>query len=248
MEVTCPQCHSRFNLPDGVAKPGARLRCSVCKEVFRLPAPEPPDDYDDALSAVASGPAPKAKGGGKLRKLLLVVLCLLVLGGMGGGGWWAYKHFFSTREAPPLTEAELAKKVELLTMRNVRQYFVNNEQVGKIFVVEGKVVNEFPEPRELIQVEATLFRADNYPLVSKKQLGGTLLSLFQLEVLGENELESFMNNKIEILTNNTNIPKGGEVPFMVLFYNPPPDVAEFAVKIVDVKEVPDAVREAQGKK
>ena len=33
---------------------------------------------------------------------------------------------------------------------------------------------------------------------------------------------------------------GGEVPFMVLFYAPPEDVAEFGVKIVDVKDVPEA--------
>jgi hypothetical protein len=49
-------------------------------------------------------------------------------------------------------------------------------------------------------------------------------------------LEAFINNKLEVLTNNTNIPPGGEVPFMVLFYNPPPTVAEFGVKIVDVRD------------
>jgi hypothetical protein len=55
-------------------------------------------------------------------------------------------------------------------------------------------------------------------------------------VLGEKELDAFINNKLEVLANNTNIPPGGEVPFMVLFYNPPPTVTEFGVKIVDVRE------------
>ena len=53
-------------------------------------------------------------------------------------------------------------------------------------------------------------------------------------------MESFLNNKVEILANNTNVRHGGEVPFMVLFYAPPEDVAEFGVKIVDVKDVPEA--------
>ena len=40
MEVKCPHCTSRFNLPDNLAKPGVKLRCSVCKTVFPF-APEP---------------------------------------------------------------------------------------------------------------------------------------------------------------------------------------------------------------
>ena len=55
-----------------------------------------------------------------------------------------------------------------------------------------------------------------------------------LLTMGQNR--SFLNNKVELLANNTNIPPGGEVPFMILFYDPPENVAEFGVKIVDVKD------------
>jgi hypothetical protein len=98
------------------------------------------------------------------------------------------------------------------------------------------VVNGFPRPKELIEVEAALYGKDKNPLVAKRQFAGTSLSLFQLQVLGEKELEAFINNKLEVLTNNTNIPPGAEVPFMVLFYNPPPTVTEFGVRIVDVRD------------
>ena len=37
MNVTCPQCGTVYRLPDEKAKPGARLRCSVCRHVFALP-------------------------------------------------------------------------------------------------------------------------------------------------------------------------------------------------------------------
>lgn len=234
MEVKCPKCGSRFNLPDEVAKPGVRLRCSVCKEVFRLqpPAAEAASqdfhDFDERLHLDA-----KPRSTWK-RKVTALLVALLIIGG-SAGGWWYYN---STHKAKPVADAvSLEKKVEMLTMRNVRQYYVNNEKVGQIFVIEGKVVNEFPVPKELIQVEAAIYGPDKKPLATKTQMAGTVLSLFQLQVLGEKELESFLNNKIEILTNNTNIPKGGEVPFMVLFYAPPPNVSEFGVKIVDVKDV-----------
>lgn len=249
MEVNCPKCSSRFNLPDTVAKPGAKLRCSVCKEVFKLgesaPAKSPrgngsqgigidePSNFDiDFGEELSMG---DAKSSGRGRKIAFVVLLLCLLGG-AGGAWWYFKMFLPSKQVA-VPEISLEKKVEMLTMRNVRQYYVNNEKIGQLFVIEGKVVNEFPEPKELIEVEATLYGMDKKALVSKKNLAGTSLSLFQLQVLGEKELESFLGNKIEILSNNTNIPTGGEVPFMVLFYAPPQGIAEFGVRIIDVKDV-----------
>jgi hypothetical protein len=181
-------------------------------------------------------PVKRRRSGGKWALvLLLALLCA------GAGGYWRYYLRGAAAPQPP-TEQEIAKKVELLTMRNVRQYYVDNEKVGKVFVIEGKVVNEFPQPKELIAVEAAIYDKDKKPLSVKRQLGGAQLSLFQLQVLSEKEMEAFLNNKVEILTNNSNVPHGGEVPFMVLFYAPPADVAEFGVRIVDVQDAPAPAR------
>ena len=213
MEIKCPNCGSRFNLPDQLAKPGVKLRCSVCKTVFT---------YEPEM------PIKK-----KLPLVKLALIFVLVLACAGGG--WYYYSLKSAAKQP--NEQEIAKQVELLTMRNVRQYYVDNEKVGKVFVIEGRVVNEFPQPKELITIEAAIYDKDKKALAVKKQLGGVQLSLFQLQVLSEKEMESFLNNKVEILTNNTNVPRGGEVPFMVLFYAPPEGVAEFGVRIVDARDV-----------
>ncbi|MBB5142726.1 putative Zn finger-like uncharacterized protein [Desulfovibrio intestinalis] len=237
MEVRCPNCSSRFNLPEQFAKPGVKLRCTVCKTVFA---------YDPAEQLATQGPLPDmpVKGRSRLGKILAVLLLVLAC---AGGGYWYFKYFATTTDTPP-SEQELAKKVELLTMRNVRQYYVDNEKVGKVFVIEGKVVNEFPDPKELISVEAAIYDKDKKALATKKQMGGVQLSLFQLQVLSEKEMESFLNNKVEILTNNTNVPRGGEVPFMVLFYGPPEGIAEFGVRIVDVKDVPAQGHKDEAKK
>lgn len=237
MEVKCPQCSSRFNLPDAAVRPGAKLRCAVCKTVFSLPAPggaaAPTTASQAPRKEVHRDSLPELDHKRGRHKLWLVLVLILLLAGTGAGG---YFYFFHNRETPP-SEADIAKKVELLTMRNVRQYNVLNEKVGKIFVIEGRVVNEFPEPKELIALEGAIYDKDKKTIAVKKQLAGTQLSLFQLQVLSEKEMESFLNNKVEILTNNTNVLPGAEVPFMLLFYDPPDDVAEFGVKIVDAKNV-----------
>ncbi|MBD5552884.1 MAG: DUF3426 domain-containing protein [Desulfovibrio sp.] len=229
MEVTCPDCSSKFNLPDKLAKPGAKLRCAVCKNVFQLPGGPEPAPKPQPTESLPSMAAPRR---GKFKAWLIMALLAAVV---AGGATW----YLMLEDAPQEErEQETAKKVEMLTMRNVRQYNVLNEKAGKVFVIEGRVVNEFPEPKELIELEGALYDKDKKPLAMKRQLAGTQLSLFQLQVLGEKEMESFLNNKVEILANNTNIPPGGEVPFMILFYGPPDNVAEFGVKIVDVKNAP----------
>jgi predicted Zn finger-like uncharacterized protein len=225
MEIQCPKCSSRFNLPDGVARDGAKLRCSVCKTVFPYAAP--------GEKAVSQVPPPvsaaKPKTGHK-KLMVFLALALIVVGAAAGA------YLLTGRQEPARQPEDVAQKVARLTMRNVRQYYVDNEKVGRIMVIEGKVVNEFPGPKALIAVEAAIYDKSKKTLSVKKQIAGTQLSLFQLQVLSEKEMESFLNNKIEILSNNMNVPHGGEVPFMALFYAPPPSVAEFGVRIVDVQD------------
>lgn len=239
MIVTCPSCSTKFNLPDTQAAPGAKLRCSVCKHVFLLsegtqpktismePAPQPVDM-----------PEPRKKSGSMTGILVtLILLCLVA-----GGTWWAwtYTPLFDSVKAmitPPKKEdpVELVKNIAL---RGVRQYNISNEKLGNISVVEGKTVNGFNQPRELIRIEAALYDASGNALVSKQQLAGTSLSLFQLQVLGEQELEEALANKIDIMAYNTNVTPGGEVPFMVVFYNPPDNATEFGVKVIDARIPP----------
>lgn len=238
MEVKCPQCASRFNLPDDLIRNGARLRCSICKNIFAMPErgakDAAPEQGSNSLAGLRSLGTDSTVHSGRRGKLM-TALAVLLLCALGIGAYW----YYGLRDLPPAESASaesLAKKVELLTMRNVRQYIVENEKVGKVFVIEGRVVNEFPQPKALIAVQAAIYDRDRKVLSEKKQWAGTQLSLFQLQVLSQKELESFLGNKVEILTNNTNVKQGGEVPFMVLFYDPPASVAEFGVKIVDVQD------------
>ena len=245
MEIQCPHCSSRFNLPDKLVKPGAKLRCSVCKNVFALetPAKEAPakaaagkTEAAAAKKAPAKAAAPvrKEKKGSSIFVWLGLLLFLIVL---GGSGYWYYIQFPTGNKKPQLSDEELAQRVSMLTMRNVRQYYVNNEKIGKVCVIVGDVRNEFPQPKALIRVEAAVYDKDKKPLAVKQQLAGSQLSLFQLQVLGEKELESFLQSSTDIYIRNSNVPPGGEVPFMVLFYVPSEKVAEFGVRIAGAEDV-----------
>lgn len=135
--------------------------------------------------------------------------------------------------APGESPAERVRKIEL---QNVKQYYVANEKVGNLFVVEGKAVNRFEEPKERIKVEVVLYDAGGNVLTSQSLMCGNQLSQFQLQVQTRNEMEEALSSEVGILSNNVFIRPGGSVPFMAVFFESTEGVAEFLVKVVDVAD------------
>lgn len=272
MTVTCPNCHTTYNLADDKARPGAKLRCTVCRQVFVLPDPSAPSEEQEEVPAsvaetertenvsAAAGQdlsisigSSSRKASRPKRRAPIILFVLLIL--LSGGGVLAWKYTpwldavkekmgLSTSVVPEMTAAEQAAKLAALVsdlqLTEVRQYLVFNDKIGgNISVIEGKAMNGFDEPRDLIRLEVTLYDDADNPLVSKTQLAGSMVSLFQLQVLSEQELESALTNKLDILSNNTNVPPGGTVPFMVVFYQPPDTATNFTVQVIGAR-LPEA--------
>lgn len=183
--------------------------------------------------------------GGRKTSVLLVVLALLAV-----CGFLVY-HFqllkYLPFDIPYLTETAVEEpapgvspeeSVKNIALQNVRQYYVTNEKAGPIFVIEGKAVNNFPEPKERIEVEASLYDDKNQVLISQTLLAGNTLSLFQLQVQSQEEIESGLTSEVGVLSNNTFLRPGREVPFMIVFFSPPENVKEFGVKVVGAKNPP----------
>ena len=225
--------------------------------------PEPPQEMsfeDDSEMEVTEAPAgnidtligeegtfglgekkvKKSGKGGLIFFLLLILVC------SAGAGVWVFKpelvkpvlDMMASQEKAPAKSATAANDVSRISLKNISQYYITNEKIGQIFVIEGDAENRFGVPKELIRVEATLYDSNNVSIASAQQLGGSSVSLFQLQVLAKEELSAALNNKVEILTNNTNIMPEKSVHFMVVFFDPPKNVAEFGVKVVEAKNPP----------
>ncbi|MFW6323688.1 MAG: DUF3426 domain-containing protein [Desulfovibrionales bacterium] len=193
---------------------------------------------------------PKKSGGKKgARKRTTVLLIILLLVALGAAGYFYYPQLkpylpawiTDTINPPPNTGVvqntdDAADSIENIALVDVRQYFVTNEKTGQIFVIEGKAVNNYPDTRELIKLQASLYDGQGEIIESKQFLCGNTISLFQLQVLSEKELQSALQAKVGVLTNNTNVQPGEECPFMTVFLNPPETVQEFGIKVVEAKE------------
>lgn len=205
------------------------------------------DDGGDLSLDMGGGGKKKKSGGGKLagkKKFIVLGLVFLLLAGGGAGLWFSGvagklmdKMGGPAKEEKKPEDVSPEAKVKFIILENVRQYYVNNEKAGQLFVIEGKAVNQFEKPKELIKVEATLFDAAGKPLGTRAQLCGNILSYFQLQVLSRTEIEAALVNEMGVLNNNTALETGAGTPFMVIFFEPPKEVAEFGVKVVEAQDV-----------
>ncbi len=202
-------------------------------------------DFVNTESGIQTEPKKKSKLG-----LFLLLLFLLVIG--GATVWYGYpliQDFFQKTVIKDQTSQPFAKPVDApppvvnkemvdkFILEDVRQYPVENEKIGQLLVIEGKVVNGFDSPRELIKLRASLYTDKGEAYEHKDFYAGNLISLFQLQILGKEELEAGLNAKVGILSNNINIQPGKKVSFMAVFFNLPEDVREFGLEIIDAKAV-----------
>lgn len=183
-----------------------------------------------------------------------IVLLLLAVGGgvyaldpfgwrlpqAGGDAPVAGNASTQSASAPvvPTSERSITDLEELknITLLDVKQYFVNNDKLGgRLFVIEGSVVNNFPTPVDLIRVEASLMDADKNIIVSNQQFCGISVSYFQLQVLTEKELTEALSNKLEVLSKNMNVQPGSKVPFIFVFRSVPSTVRAFGVKVIEAQ-------------
>ncbi len=197
-------------------------------------------DIDGKKSKKRKKGRKKAKSGSSKKAITIssVVLLFLVLAGAAVYFFVPLDFLSSAKEEAKPEEVFTTDQIKNFSLQDVRQYYVDNEHSGKLFVIQGKVINNFTTPKELIKIEANLFDKNGVIVVSKRQYCGNTVSLYQLETLREKELESVISNKVGILTANTNIPSGGDVQFVVVFPNPPDTVEEFGVQVVEAKDPP----------
>ncbi len=204
------------------------------------------DEGGLSLDIGAGGGRKKKSGGGKLagkKKLIVFGLVFVLLAGAGAGLWFSGvagklmgRMGGAAKEETKAEDVSPEARVKFIILENVRQYYVNNEKAGQLFVIEGKAVNQFEKPKELIKIEATLFDAAGKALGTRQQLCGNILSYFQLQVLSRTEIEAALANEMGVLNNNTGLETGGGTPFMVIFFDPPKDVAEFGVKVIEAHD------------
>lgn len=228
MIIQCELCNKRFNLnPDLIKRPTVKVRCSNCQHVFQVAKPEPPDVLELATApqeVESPTPTPRAPRRGFL---ILFILLILILGGVAA---WLYLPWPLRPKAVPESTG-----IEQLTLvEPTRGYFVDNQQAGQLFVIQGRVRNEFPKAQRWIHLRAKLYTTDGQTVREQDFYAGKQLSDKQLQSMPLKVLLGLIQHRPTAGERARIIAAKQEVPFTVPFGNLPDltKLSDYSVEIV----------------
>jgi predicted Zn finger-like uncharacterized protein len=130
--------------------------------------------------------------------------------------------------APPQVSGQI--RLEGLT-----SFYVSNQEAGQMLVIQGKAVNEYPQPRSSLAVKGVLYNKEGKALLQQTVFCGNPLEQEALRKLPYVKIEESMNNPFGESLSNLNIAPGKAISFTIVFRNLPADIAEFTVEAADSK-------------
>jgi hypothetical protein len=203
-------------------------------------------DEEEYFEEEAPSSKPKkaaAKGLSRPVKLLLVLFLL------AGGGYGAVTlaQFFGIN----IPYLDTIKNVEIpfvsdffgpkvkdtgnlkiaIVEKQLKGAFIQNANLGTLYVVKGKVKNNYDHRRNYISITGKLYSEGGKPGPSKTIFAGNLLSEKQLASLNQAQIDKRLNNRRGTKRSNMNVKKGKEIPFMIVFSQLPKNLDEYTVEV-----------------
>jgi hypothetical protein len=118
-----------------------------------------------------------------------------------------------------------------LSIDDVTSKFIENSKVGKLFVLNGKVKNDYPETRGIIRVKGTLRSNGQVPVREEVVFCGNMLSDLDLANLDIGAIRQRLQNRLGDNRSNMRIGPAKQVPFMIVFSSVPENLVEFSVQV-----------------
>jgi predicted Zn finger-like uncharacterized protein len=106
------------------------------------------------------------------------------------------------------------------------------ERFGQLFIIKGKVINNYPQPRSHILVKGTVEDDKRNPITQKLAYAGNTFTENELKEITLEEIDRRLNIKEGINNANVNVAPMEAVPFMIIFVNLPESMSEYVVETV----------------
>ena len=185
------------------------------------------------------------------KKVNKLVLCLLIVVLMGGGSYGAYTLIDSKSIKIPYINEAIKKLAELPYINDffkdkkeditgaikitpventITGKYFNNTKAGELFVIKGKIRNDYDHPRSFIKVKANLFSKGGTNSKTRIVYCGNILSDPDIENLDLNAITKRLMNRNGDNKSNVNLKQGAALPFMVIFSNLPDNMNMFNVE------------------
>lgn len=187
--------------------------------------------------------APRKKGGGFARFLLWFVFTVIVLAVLAAGAVVALDRLGMKEEwvAPvrnlnlPLLKDILqspAQESGTLSLNNVRAYYRDNQHAGRLFIIQGEVVNLSPQTLSNILVQGRLNDIHNNPARQAVIYAGPSFTLEELRELTLTQIQAALSQPHNADGQIFTLPPQGSMPFMIVLANLPDNISDYTVDTV----------------
>jgi predicted Zn finger-like uncharacterized protein len=122
-----------------------------------------------------------------------------------------------------------------IQLSDLNGYFVTRGREARIFVIEGKATNRLKAPCSFLRVSGTLF--DEKGEVTARETGycGNILNVKELQSYSQKAILERLSNAYGTTLSNLNLEPDQSLPFMLVFFDPPANIAEYSVEVIDYK-------------
>jgi hypothetical protein len=162
------------------------------------------------------------------RRLLFFLIPLLLLS--GGIALWLYPPW-----STPSKPASKLAGIEQLHLVETSASFIDNQHNGQLFYIQGRVRNDFPEPRRWIRLRAKLLYTDGRTARELDFYAGNSLSKEQLKSLPLDNLIGMIQQRPGAEKKAPVIAAQEEVSFTVPFGDLPEltKLSDYSVEILE---------------
>lgn len=172
------------------------------------------------------------KGPGRLLIVLTVVL-LLVVGAI-------FVYFFAPSilpgDIPGLRPTDIEEINDTgnrrLDITGLKSYFLPTDKIGQLYIIEGNIINNYPDSRSYIVVKGTIEDEKRETVDQKLVYAGNILTENELKGMTREEIDKNSSNKTGKNDSNLSIEPQASVPFMIIFYDLPDNLSEFLVETI----------------
>jgi len=121
----------------------------------------------------------------------------------------------------------------MITPLGVNGKFVENAKTGQLFVITGRVKNDYPHNRRFIKVTGALFTKSKSAAKTATVFCGNFLTDIELSNFDLAAIKKRLMNRYGDKKSNLTIKPGQMIPFMIIFSNLPKGLDEFSVEIAE---------------
>lgn len=219
-----PDFEAPLEIPDVPLETAPPIKEKKPKEPFKEEVPKGTGFTEEmpiagigpgALHEESLGERKREKGPSSLRT---AVLAIAVLGLVAVPLWYLWMNY------------KIAEPGEI-SLADLNGYYTQNSEAGNIFVIAGRAVNSTNKARSFFQVKGTLFDKKGEKLAQKEVYCGNIFSTKEVTTLPRGKIEADLKNKVGNSLANINLASGKSVPFMIVFFDLPKDMAEFSVEV-----------------